>query len=453
MGLELEVIKAVIVSLGYVLFFLTAEILHRKTRLSVELTRKIVHFLGGMLAMFFPLIFEFRLTVFILCLLFVLLIFTGKKRGFIRGVTGIERETEGELYFPIAIFLLFALGKDVPVIYAISVAVMAISDPIAAIVGKAYGYIKYRVQYQDKSTEGSISFLFITFLIVHIPLLLLTDISRLNSLLLGFLVALLVTALELISLKGSDNILVPFGAFFVLFKLSAKPTEEIILQVATLSLVIIVSFILGLKMKKISFSGLITLILASYAAWSLAGFAYYVPIVLFLIGFVFMNLIFHIEPAEESRAFRVSSLLRILLIPILIVFAANILSKERFLYSAFLCSAGVHFTLLWRHWFMDGQLKIRFMGRHKNIFGSIGFILSCIFILVIPQLLYKPDNRLVFSLVFIFACILSDIIYTVVRRKFVNKPSYNLNRSLRNFVSLFIVLIILTLQLKGILHV
>jgi len=432
MGWETELVKAIIISLCYILFFVTAEMIHRKTRLSVELTRKLVHFLSGMLAMFFPVIFNFRLTVFILCLLFVLLIFAGKKRGLIEGVTGIERETEGEFYFPIAIFLLFALGKNVPVVYAISVAVMTVSDPIAAIIGKAYGYIKYRVQYQDKSTEGSVSFFFITFLIVHIPLLLLSDISRLNSLLLGFMVALLVTALELISLKGSDNILVPFGTFFILFKLSAKPTEEIILQVATLSLIIIVSFILGLKMKKISFSGLITLILASYAAWSLAGFVYYIPIVLFFIGFVFMNLIFYIEPAEESRSFRVGSLLRIFLIPILIVFAANVFSQERFLYMAFLCSAGVHFTLLWRHWFIDGRLKVRLIEKHKSIFGNIGFLLSGIFILMIPQLLYKPYNNLGFSLVFIFGCILSDIIYTTIRRKLIDSPSYNLNRSLRN---------------------
>jgi dolichol kinase len=453
MNWKAELVKAIIVSLCYILFFVISEILHRKTRLSVELTRKLVHFSSGMLAMFFPVIFTFRLTVFILCLLFVVLILTGKKRGIINGVTGIERETDGELYFPVAVFLLFALGKNVPIIYAISIAVMALSDPIAAIIGKVYGYIKYRVQYQDKSTEGSISFLFITFLVVHIPLLLLTDISRLNSLLLSFIVALLVTALELISLKGSDNILVPFGTFFILFKLSQKPTEEIILQVTTLSLIIIVSFILGLRIKKISFSGLITLILASYAAWSLAGFFYYIPIVLFFVGFVFMNFIFYIEPAEESRTFRVSSLLRIFLIPMLIVFAANILSKERFLYLAFLCSAGVHFTLLWRHWFIDGRLRSRFFAKQKKFFGNIGFLFSCIFILVIPQALFKPYNNLFFSLIFIFGCILSDIIYTTIIRRFIGNPTYNLNRSLRNIISLFIVLMVLILQLMEVLRV
>jgi phytol kinase len=453
MNWERELIKAITVSLCYILFFVISEIIHRKTKVSTELTRKLVHFLSGMLAMFFPVIFSFRVTVFILCLLFVSLISIGKKIGIIKGVTGIERETEGEIYFPIAVFLLFSLGKSVPVIYAISIAVMAVADPIAAIIGKAYGYITYRVQYHDKSTEGSVSFFFITFLIVHIPILLLTNISRLNSLLLSFLVALLVTALELISLKGSDNILVPFGTFFILFKLSSKPTEEIILQVVTLSLVIITSFMLGLKMKKISFSGLITLILASYAAWSLAGFIYYIPMLLFFIGFIFMNLIYHVEPAEQSHSFRVGSLLRILLIPILIIFAANIFSKERFLYLAFLCSAGVHFTLLWRHWFIDGKLRVSFIEKYQNFFANLGFLLASLFVLIIPQILYKPYNIFVFSSVFISGCLLSDFIYITIRKKIIEYPSYNLNRSLRNIIVFFIVLIVLILQIMGILNV
>ena len=62
-----------------------------------------------------------------------------------------------------AIYLVFLLGYHTPVLYFIAILTLSVSDAVAALIGKRYGSIRFKIEGETKSLEGSVSFFFITF--------------------------------------------------------------------------------------------------------------------------------------------------------------------------------------------------------------------------------------------------------------------------------------------------
>ena len=62
---------------------------------------------------------------------------------------------------------------------------MTLADAVAALVGITYGKLRYVTGDGFKSAEGSVAFLSIAFLSVHVPLLLFTDVGRAQTLLIS----------------------------------------------------------------------------------------------------------------------------------------------------------------------------------------------------------------------------------------------------------------------------
>ncbi len=452
-----EFIYAVIISLSYILLFLSCEVIYRKFKILPEYGRKLTHLLSGVVASFFPFIFHSTITIFILSILFTLILYFARRLNLLKSIGSVERKSYGEIYFPISIFFLFALSHTRPVIYVISILLLTISDPVAAIIGKTYGTTKYVVQKDKKSLEGSFMFFLSSFFIVHIPLLLFTGVSRGSSLLISFLVALLVTIIESVSMEGIDNLLIPIGAFIILSKLLTKPFEMVLLNVMAFSLVLIMCVVLSVRSKKISFSGVIVLALFGYTAWMLGGIAYYLVFILSFLFFLFMNVVFYIKTGEDAQMFHVRPVFYLVIIPFLIIFLANLFSKERVLFPVFLQSAGVQFTLLWRQYFLDERVQNKFFARNRNIFSNLGPIFSGIFIFIIPIIYFKPEYPLMLALLFLIFCFIGDIVYLSIRKHSSRTFSINENRRMREYINLFIVIMyfivqnVLLLILKGIL--
>ena len=442
----IEFITIMKVSLVYLLLFISVELFYRKFKPKPETTRKFIHFFSGIIAIFFPFLFHYVSSIIFMGILFTIILYIAKRTEILTSATDVDRKTMGEVYFPISIMLLFILAHQHPVLYIISVLMLAISDPVGAIIGKTYGSIKYKVQTDEKSMEGSFMFFLVSFLVIHLGLLIFTDISRINTVLISFLASLIVTALESISLEGMDNIFIPLGTFLILFKLSTKSFDTVLLNVMAVSMVILISFILSVKIKKISFSGLVTIVLFGYASWMLANVMYYVAIVSFLIGFLFMNIVFNIKPDDKTNMFRVKPILYIVMIPFVIVFIANILSLEKFFFISFIISGGIQFTLLWRHWCIDGKINNPLLVKYKYIFQHFGVLFAGLFLLLLPIIYYDTENKFLFIIIFFISIIVSDIFYSVLRLKIMKKISYWRNRRLRLLINTFIISIVIFIQ-------
>src|SRR5205823_13227879 len=150
--------------------------------------------------------------------------------------------------------------------------------------GTAYGRHLYTVGRDRKSLEGSAAFLMVTFLGVHLLLLLGTGIDRAASVLISAQIALLVTAFEAISMRGNDNLIVPLMTYYLLLKLTPQPWEKIALQLAAQLGLLLAMILLSRRTGFFTFAGAIAAHLTLYAAFSLGGPGWMVAPLLTLAG-------------------------------------------------------------------------------------------------------------------------------------------------------------------------
>lgn len=185
-----------------------AEVL-RRWDAGEEATRKLVHVLSGFVAAAFPWLFTSAWSVVLLSAGYVALMAWTRQAGLLRSVHGVARRTNGGLYYPIAVGLVFLLARDRPEAYLASILVLAVGDAAAALVGRAYGVTRYRIGAETKSVEGSVAFFVCALGCVHVPLLLLTPLPPVALLLWSVHVAVLATCIEAMAPEGSDNLLIP----------------------------------------------------------------------------------------------------------------------------------------------------------------------------------------------------------------------------------------------------
>jgi phytol kinase len=274
---------------------------------------------------------------------------------------------------------------------------MAVSDAMAALVGGKYGVIKFDVEGNVKSLEGSLAFFFATFLCIHLPLLLLTDIGRAESVLIACIIALLVTGFEAISLSGSDNIVVPFGTYFILAKFINQPLPVVVWQMEILLMLIAAGLIMYIRPRLLKTSGLIAVIMLNYAALSLCNYYWFLP--LFLAQAMYYLLIFsfvHYEGAEKVASYQVKVLLYIGVIPTLFLFLANTHKDHLYFYLPYLTSITAQLAIIGNYFAQYVSRPIEadtYLKHHRKILEIACSAAATLFIAGMPIYFYKTHHR------------------------------------------------------------
>lgn len=281
-----ELIAAAVIGAGFLGVFALAELWKRTSDPPVEWTRKFVHFFGGLISATFPWVFASPWTVVGLALLFLVIIWGSRRLGLLDSIHGVERKSEGGIYYPLAVLLVFLVGHDRPVFYLIAILALVVSDTLAALVGTMYGRQAYTVEQDRRSLEGSVVFLFTTFLITHLPLLLMAKLDPLASVLISVQVAILVTQFEAISLRGNDNLIVPVITFYLLLKMTPRDADHIADQLVAQLVIIAVIGLVAWRAWGVTFSGAMALMLFMYGIWGLGGPEWVVAPGLGLVGFI-----------------------------------------------------------------------------------------------------------------------------------------------------------------------
>jgi phytol kinase len=214
-------VTACAVALGaFLLLFAGLQAFARTSGAPPEITRKLLHTGSGALALTFPFLFRDLGPVLLLtgagtALLGAVKFLPSLRSRFGALVHRVERSTLGELYFPMSVALLFWLARDEhPLLFVIPGLMLTLADATSALVGRRYGLTRYIGS--EKSLEGSVAFLVVAFFCVHVPLLLWSEVGRVESLLIAGTLALLVMLLEGSAWRGLDNLFVPIGGYFLL---------------------------------------------------------------------------------------------------------------------------------------------------------------------------------------------------------------------------------------------
>ncbi|HEU0014833.1 MAG TPA: hypothetical protein VFQ45_14195 [Longimicrobium sp.] len=323
-----EAVRAALVSALLLLLFGAAEVWRRWGNPPVEWTRKLVHFGGGVVAGAFPWLFRWHWTVLALGIAFGLIIWGTRRLGLLSSVHGVERRSQGGIYYPIAIYLLFLLGAGQPVFYLVSLLVLMVADTLAALLGSEYGRRIYSVESDRRSLEGSAAFLLTTFLAVHLPQLLLTQTGRAESVLIAAQIAIVVTILEGISLEGSDNLVVPLATYFLLESMTPHPAPFVARQLVVLVLVAVLVGLLAWRFRFVALSSAMGLALVVYGAYALGGSEWVLAPALAVLCFAAFDwLVRRVEP-EAVAGYHIRGLFYVAILPLLLLFANNVIERE-----------------------------------------------------------------------------------------------------------------------------
>ena len=417
-------IEAVLISSAYLAVLIGLEAWHRTGRPPVEWTRELAHVSAGLVCVSFACVFPSHGYVLGMVVAFMVLMIVTRRAGLLPSIHGVDRPSKGSIYFPLAVYLLFVLSSayDRPQFYVISLLILTIADTLAALIGKAYGRILYRVEaIEKKSLEGSAIFFLTTFVIVLLGLLLLDDAGRLESILCAVLVALLVSAFESISPGGSDNLFIPLGAWLVLMRCTELPAAGVAGEIALVGVVVLAVFcVVSLPNARLGGSALVGVALLGYSAWSVAGFPWFLAVLTAASLFCHTRLFFEHVPASP-KPFRIRPVFYAGLLPFLwISYAALQPDIRPILVLPFLVSIAAQLGISWRN---NSRFFPERMSGHYPAFlvhsNPVTRAASIVLLFVPLQLAFEPRLSIVYSLAAGFLGLLAiDISYWLLGRRF-----------------------------------
>ena len=147
---------------------------------------------------------------------FVIINYLSYKKDLIKTMERSEKDSLGTVYYAISLVFMVIYTFEIihkPEIGLCAMGIMCFGDGLASIIGKAIKSYEYKIGKTKKTLAGSLTMLIITFTIIAIYLLYTGNpLWFIKSLLLS----MLLTIIEAVSIKGTDNLTVPIIATLLL---------------------------------------------------------------------------------------------------------------------------------------------------------------------------------------------------------------------------------------------
>jgi phytol kinase len=252
-----------------------------------ELLRKLLHIGMGLVTLSFPWLFDLVWPVVALAgaavLMLVVLKTPGPLRNLMGGVIdGVDRRSNGDLYFPIAVAILFRLAHGDRLLYCVPILLLTLGDSVAALVGVRYGRLHFTTAEGNKSAEGSLACFVVAFLCTLVPLSLFTRTLPVDSLQIAAIIGLLATLLEAIAWSGLDNLFLPLGGFVLLKAHLAMSVTALSIHLA--ATILLVAFVVTWRRRTtLNDSAVLGAALYAYCVWSVGGLPWLAaPVILFV---------------------------------------------------------------------------------------------------------------------------------------------------------------------------
>lgn len=275
--------SGIVIAAFFVGLLIAAELWRKFGNPPAEWTRKLVHFGGGLTCLAIPFFIRSHWVVLGLATCMAIIFVVSKRKGWLQSVHGVDRKSAGTEFYPVVVYLLFVLCFGTVWKFVICVLVLAVSDSAAALVGKRFGKLRFQVEEEFKSVEGSFAFFVVTFAVVFVPLLIWNPLagsatSIWHYVLAASLIGLLVMCVELISLRGMDNLWVPLGTLLVLTKTMQTDVYDLSIQNVSFLAILLTVVVASQVSRAFNTGGAIVLCLASYSCWAMGSFDWALPI-------------------------------------------------------------------------------------------------------------------------------------------------------------------------------
>jgi phytol kinase len=210
--------------LGLIFVYLTviitlAESLNRWTSLDSEVTRKIVHIGSGNVVL---LGWWLKISGWIIIsasAIAALVAIASYFLPILPSINSVGRKSLGTFFYALSIgILVFCFWDNFPQYTTIGILVMTWGDGMAAVIGQKFGKHKYTFAGINKSWEGSLTMLGVSYLVTSLILFYVQGTSW-QTWIVALIVAIAATSLEAFSKLGIDNLTVPVGSAVICFSI------------------------------------------------------------------------------------------------------------------------------------------------------------------------------------------------------------------------------------------
>ncbi len=221
-----QILLAALFLILYLFLLTSMELLYKRLGWKGEITRKMAHSIACLTVISFPFLFDHHLYVLVLAGIFFLLLFFSRWTTRLDSINDITRRSMGSFLLPAAIYISFLITwlTGQPLLYVSAMAVLAISDPLAGLVGSQLKLPNRQIvlfgHTLDKTWMGSSAFFVSCFLICLLSILLFWKGGQMHPLIIALLTALAVTMVEMLSTRGTDNLSVPLSVLLMLYLLT-----------------------------------------------------------------------------------------------------------------------------------------------------------------------------------------------------------------------------------------
>ncbi|AVH70259.1 diacylglycerol/polyprenol kinase family protein [Nostoc sp. 'Lobaria pulmonaria (5183) cyanobiont'] len=186
-----------------------------------EIVRKIVHIGTGnviLIAWWLDIPASVGITASILASAITLLSY---RLPILPGINSVGRQSLGTFFYSVSFGILVAWFwyLQQPQYAALGILVMTWGDGLAALIGQRFGTHKYKVFGTEKSWEGSLTMMLVSYVVSSL-ILVGTQGNSWQIWVISLIVAVIATALEAVSFLGIDNLTVPLGSAALAFFLS-----------------------------------------------------------------------------------------------------------------------------------------------------------------------------------------------------------------------------------------
>ncbi|MCF6357195.1 MAG: phosphatidate cytidylyltransferase [Draconibacterium sp.] len=216
------VVLSLVYLVGIILLLAFNELIYRRLGTKGEITRKFAHFTTTLAVVPFPYVFTSHWYILVLAIFFFAALFLTQHSKQLNSIHDINRKSVGSYLLPLSIYLTFlaAFQLDNKFIFILPMLILAVCDPMAAILGmnikKNNGKINLFGIKTKKTIIGSGAFLTTAFIISLIALYFHRNVFDLKTFWLALTIAAVGTLAELLSWRGSDNLTIPLSVMLVL---------------------------------------------------------------------------------------------------------------------------------------------------------------------------------------------------------------------------------------------
>ncbi|UCE05667.1 MAG: DUF92 domain-containing protein [bacterium] len=266
-----------------------SELIRKKLNLSIKVTRKFVHILTGILIAITPFLLQQPYPLLIISGVFIIVNLIAIKMGWMPGMHATKQTSYGTVFYPISFFILILLlWKNHRAILVMSMLIMAIADAMAAIIGENLNKPKrYQFAGEQKSVQGSAVMLITSFFITVLGLEFFSAFENISNkftpgLWIAAIVAIIATACESISYKGSDNLTVPLGTAFTLHYMITHSAAQSLIFTIGVGIALFVA-VISYYFRFLSTSGAVSTFLLGAVVFGTGKWEFSLPILLFFI--------------------------------------------------------------------------------------------------------------------------------------------------------------------------